>query len=379
MTRILIRCDASLSIGSGHVMRCRTLAREMIRRGAEPMFLCRRQSGDLISLLEQEFSVLVLPEQQLATTLNTQGTNLHGRELYDAWLGCSQQQDIDQTLVILNQVGISSLDWIVVDHYGLDSTWQKQVIDECSISSGSRPKCLVIDDLADRPHQADLLLDQNFFGGFENQRYQGLVSKQCSQLLGPNYALLGPEYAQLHPIVTTRTQLRRVFVFFGGVDPGNLTVQALEALMKPELSHLDVDVVLGIRSPHRSSVEALVSQRANTTLHGLLPSLAGLMAKADLAIGAGGATTWERACLGLPSLVVPFADNQLESAEALARNNHIVLLKQDSFDLISIIHSSLVNIAHSFASMTHELETRITDGKGVHRVINSMSMKSIFN
>ena len=103
-------------------------------------------------------------------------------------------------------------------------------------------------------------------------------------------------------------------VFFGGVDPDNLTGRTLEVLLDPALAHLAVDV-LGRQSPHRQSVADLVAQRPFTTLHGPLPSLAGLIARADLAIGAGGATTWERACLKLPSLVVAIAENQAPFAE----------------------------------------------------------------
>ena len=117
MTQIFFRCDASLHIGSGHVMRCRTLARELRRRGAEITFLCRRQPGDLIELLEQEFQVLSLPEQQLASC-----EELEGRALYSAWLGCSQQQDSADCLAALEQAGINSAHWLVVDHYGLDAS-----------------------------------------------------------------------------------------------------------------------------------------------------------------------------------------------------------------------------------------------------------------
>lgn len=210
MTRILIRCDASLMIGSGHVMRCRTLARELQRRGAAATFLCRRQPGDLINLLEPEFAVLDLPEHTLASC-----DGLDGRDLYRSWLGCTQEQDAAQCLEVLAEAGISSASWIVADHYGLDHRWEAQLL--AGLSGGdSAPKLLIIDDLADRTHQADLLLDQNFFGEATHQRYEDLVPPQCCQLLGPNYALLGPEYAQLHPLVPPRTVLLRVLVFFGG-------------------------------------------------------------------------------------------------------------------------------------------------------------------
>jgi UDP-2,4-diacetamido-2,4,6-trideoxy-beta-L-altropyranose hydrolase len=186
---------------------------------------------------------------------------------------------------------------------------------------------MVIDDLADRTHIADILLDQNFFGESTHQRYRGLLPPQSQQLLGPHYALLGPEYAQLHPLVPPRTELQRVLVFFGGVDPDNLTGRVLEALIDPALADLAVDVVLGFQSPHHKAVEDLVSIRPHTTLHAPLPSLAGLITRADLAIGAVGATTWERACLGLPSISIPFATNQIPVSQVLARNGYIRLIE----------------------------------------------------
>jgi UDP-2,4-diacetamido-2,4,6-trideoxy-beta-L-altropyranose hydrolase len=325
MTTILFRCDASLSIGSGHVMRCRTLARELQRRGAAVTFLCRRQPGDLIGLLEQEFAVLTLPEQPSAAC-----EGLDGRDLYGAWLGCTQDADAAQCLQALVEAGITSASWLVADHYGLDAIWEAQLLSGLAVDDAP-PKLLIIDDLADRPHQANLLLDQNFFGEATEQRYQGVVPPHCRQLLGPHYALLGPEYAQLHPFVPPRAELRRVLVFFGGVDSASLTVHTLECLRDMAFADLAVDVVLGCQSPHRPAVQKLVAQRPHTTLHDPLPSLAGLIVRADLAIGAGGATTWERACLGLPSLVTPIAANQLESVEALERQGLVIVVPYQSF------------------------------------------------
>jgi UDP-2,4-diacetamido-2,4,6-trideoxy-beta-L-altropyranose hydrolase len=315
MTKIIIRCDASFSIGSGHVIRCRTLARELKRRGAEVSFLCRRQPGDLIALLERDFSVIALPEQPLALC-----DGLEGRYLYGAWLGCTQEQDAAQCLDALAEAGIKSASWLVTDHYGLDALWEAQVLD--GLANGlAFPKLFVIDDLADRPHHADLLLDQNYYGYLTEQRYQGLLSPHCCQLLGPSYALLGPEYAQLHPLIPQRKELRRILVFFGGVDHCNLTLRALEALQEPELQHLAVDVVLGQQSLQLHDLARLVESRPGTTLHPHLPSLAGLISRADLFIGAGGATTWERFCLGCPAIMIAIAENQYELVECLRRDS----------------------------------------------------------
>ena len=339
-------------------MRCRTLARELQRRGAHITFLCRRQPGDLIGLLEQEFSVLSLPEQPLAAC-----DGFEGRDLYSAWLGCSQDHDADQCLQALVVARITSANWLVADHYGLDATWENKLL--IGLAVDRRPRLLVIDDLADRPHLSDLLLDQNFFGEATEHRYQSLVPAHCRQLLGSHYALLGPEYSQLHPLLPPRTELRRVLVFFGGVDPNNLTGRALEALMDPAMADLAVDVVLGRQSPHRQAVEELVVRRPHTTLHGPLPSLAGLIARADLAIGAGGATTWERACLGLPSLVVTVAANQLPFAQALVQAGYLHWLGDAATVSADQIRAALLaRIAEPYA---REAGSDLTDGWGVNR------------
>ena len=207
---------------------------------------------------------------------------------------------------------------------------------------------------------------RNFFGEAAHQRYQELVPPYCRQLLGPYYALLGPEYPQLHPLVPPRTELQRVLLFFGGVDPSNFTGRALEALLDPAFANLAVDVVLGVQSPHRQAVADLVTRRPHSTLHGLLPSLAGLIARADLAIGAGGATTWERACLGLPSLVVAIAENQTETAEALVNGGLIFLLT--SIDFESQLKCHLVKLI-SEPALLHTTSIRsseLVDGLGAN-------------
>lgn len=364
MPLILFRCDASHSMGSGHVIRCRTLARQLHKRGADITFLCRRQSGDLIYLLEQEFPVLILPEQPLSAD-----DGLVGRNLYAAWLGCTQEQDAADCLQSLTKFDITSPSWLVVDHYGIDECWQNKVLAGI-VTSDAKPKLLVIDDLGDRLHQADMLLDQNFFGANTQQRYQDLVPQQCENLLGPFYALLGPEYAQLHPLVPRRTELRRVLVFFGGVDPQNFTVRALEALMDPLLVDLAVDVVIGRQCLHSKEIEGLVAKRLNTTLYHSLPSLAGLIARADLALGAGGANTWERACLGLPSIVIALAENQLPFTEALNELGCVHFLGQGLSVTHEKIKSALINnLGQNIQNFNMNL---VVDGHGAHRVASKV-------
>ena len=335
MTKIIIRCDASISIGSGHVIRCRTLARELKRRGAEVIFICRRQPGDLIALLELDFHVIVLPEQSLAPC-----DGLDGRDLYSAWLGCTQEQDATQCLDALAEIGIKSASWLVTDHYSLDAYWESQVLAGLA-SSHVVPQLFVIDDLADRIHKADLLLDQNYYGSLTECRYQLLVPSHCCQLLGPSYALLGEEYSQMHSLIPHRKELRRILVFFGGVDQCNLTSHSLEVLKEPGFEHLAVDIVLGHQSSHFHAVAKLVESRPGTTLHPHLPSLAGLIARADLSIGACGATTWERFCLGCPAITIPIAENQHELAECLRKDGLTHVLNNSCVDYRRMLSDAL--------------------------------------
>ena len=363
MTRILFRCDASRLIGSGHLVRCRTLARELYRQGAEVLFLCRKQSGDLIALLQNEFRVLALPERPL---LRCEG--LTGRELYAAWLGCSQEQDAEECIEALASVGIYDATWVVVDHYGLDITWQSYLI--AGLKNSADAKLLVVDDLADRRHNPQLLLDQNYFGESTRIRYDEFVPGHCRKLLGPRYALLGHEYSLLSPVVPPRCELRRVLVYFGGVDEEDLTTITIDALSTPELSHLAVDVVLGAQSPHHRSVARLVKERNHTTLHHLLPSLAGLMARADLAIGAGGATTWERICLRLPSIVVVTGLNQKCSSENLHHDGYITLLSDGSPLTPERIKIAVLDIANSYPGRVKD--KNLVDGNGAMRIAGTM-------
>jgi UDP-2,4-diacetamido-2,4,6-trideoxy-beta-L-altropyranose hydrolase len=295
--RVFIRADASSRIGTGHLIRCRTLADELRARGAEVRFICRDLPGFAPAILEQEgFEVLTLP----APLADGQG----GQNV-SAWLGVSQEQDARETA---DRIGLGRADCLIVDHYALDAVWEHAM----------RPKAArvaVIDDLADRRHECELLLDQNY-GADEAGRYDALVPSGCSCLFGPRYALLRSEYRRFPPRL--RRKVERILVSFGGADTGNATGMALEALAAPELSHLHVDAVVGSANPNLAAIRAQADRVGRIRIHGQLPHLAGLMDAADLAIGAGGSTSWERLCVGLPALVVSIADNQVPSSRALA-------------------------------------------------------------
>jgi spore coat polysaccharide biosynthesis predicted glycosyltransferase SpsG len=375
--KIIIRVDASSTIGTGHVMRCLTLAEEIRSRECQVSFICRAHPGHMADMIaRQGFQVSLLPEPAHAFQASADQKD------YAAWLGVPQEDDAKQTI---DALGFETPDWLIVDHYGLDCTWEKEL----------RPyarNIMVIDDLANRLHDCDLLLNQNFSleeicngktnkdskEGSQgqglvpgNSRYTGLVPDNCRLLLGPRYALLHPDYSQYRQTMKPRTgQIKRVLVFMGGSDNANLTGMALEALSEQALAHLEADVVIGANNPLKDKIVKQVENRANTHLHTSRPHLADLMAEADLAVGAGGVTTWERMCLGLPSIVVSLAENQKSACEGLSKVDLIHYLGFWSDVTASDIANkviSLVNDHYNLCSQTI-FSNQLVDGLGVKRI-----------
>ncbi len=282
------------------------MATELKSRGCVISFVCRNHPGNLNDLIRKNgFEVLDLsqPTQENRKILEKDSS----RGEYAQWLGVTQVQDARETLSVL---GEKKPDWLIVDHYVLDKSWETAL----------RPnvkKVMVIDDLADREHDCDLLLDQNLVAN-RNTRYQDLLPTQCGRLLGPEFALLQSQYSEFCPCVPPREgRVRRVLVYFGGADTDNLTGRTIAAFLSLGRSDISLDVVINPSSLHAATIRWQISVQKQIALHEELPSLAPLMVKADLAIGAGGATSWERCCLGLPSLVVTLAENQIPIAEEL--------------------------------------------------------------
>ena len=285
--RVLVRTDASVEIGSGHLMRCMTLADHLRNDGSEVAFVCRDLPGGMFDLL------------------HARGYQSAKLPLAKAGEG-AQQFDAKETIKAAGQLFPDGVDWLVVDHYQLDAVWERML----------RPharRLMVIDDLANRNHDCDLLLDQNYYQN-QDRRYQGLLPEQCVTLLGPAYVLLRPEFAEARKRLRTRDgTVRRILIFFGGSDSTNQTRKALDAIKLISNPEIAVDVVVGASNPYRDEIRALSQEMPKVQYHCQVSNMAELIGAADIAIGAGGATTWERCSLGLPTLTVVFADNQLQT------------------------------------------------------------------
>jgi UDP-2,4-diacetamido-2,4,6-trideoxy-beta-L-altropyranose hydrolase len=298
---VVIRTDASTALGSGHVMRCMTLAEELSRRGGTVAFVCRIRDGHMRDTIAgRGFDVLALAGAELAP-------GARGTPAEVGW-----QEDAAQTQAAIKAAGRTP-DWLVVDHYSLDHRW------EGALRNLAR-HIMVIDDLANRPHDCDLLLDQNFPNPRHGQ-YALLLPSDAHSLLGSEFALVRPEFARHRTGALARRngQLQRVLVSMGGTDPANDTATALTGLARRGAATVALDVVIGAGNPHRQAIRSLCDGIKTAELHIQTSRMAELMTRADLAITAGGSTTWERCVLGIPAIVTIQSADQAPIAEAVQR------------------------------------------------------------
>jgi UDP-2,4-diacetamido-2,4,6-trideoxy-beta-L-altropyranose hydrolase len=285
---VLIRADATSETGTGHVMRCAALGMRIMTRGALVHFVCIGLPGRLaVWLRDRGFGLTILPAADITD-----------------W-----RSDLAATCEVVCQVGHADL--LIVDHYGLERAWE----------SGMRPharRILVIDDLADRDHDCDLLLDQNLHEDARS-RYKQRVPHAALQFLGPQYALLRTEFDE-HGLERIRDgNVKQLLVFFGGTDPGNQTIKVIDALRALGSRAPESTIVLGPTYPYRDAIYKSVADLLSIHLLDTTDQMSMLIAQADLAIGTCGVAAWERCVLGLPCLVVVTAENQREDAEILHR------------------------------------------------------------
>ena len=356
--RITFRTDASVRIGTGHVMRCLTLAEALRARGAKCRFICRKFDGSLLdTIYRRGFSVCGLP-----TCLDEGVSGRNRRQAMAANFDSSGKNWEEDVALTKGAMRGTDADWLIVDHYGIDSGWETRMREHAR-------RLIVIDDLANRHHSCDLLLDQNYE---EEARYRNFIPGDCRLLLGSKYALLRPEYAECRVELREQAEsTRRVLVFFGGSDPLDLTGKTLKALSAPGLDHLEVDLVVGANYPYLEALNSLAASRRHVKVHGPRLHLADLMALADIAIGAGGVTNWERMCLGLPSLVITMADNQIPISEILDRRGVIRLLGKSEHMTANLISAALLDEMRSLEITKHrKLAMELCDGLGVERVVD---------
>jgi UDP-2,4-diacetamido-2,4,6-trideoxy-beta-L-altropyranose hydrolase len=311
---IVCRADASVTLGMGHVMRCLALADALRRRGGVVRFVCREHEGHLCNLIEKwGFAV-----NRMGAPASTAAGDAVSRP--DGRLGATWREDAEQTRVAIGS-SVTKPEWLIVDHYAIDDQWESRL-------RPSVARILVIDDLADRRHDCDVLLDQNYYDNMEH-RYQRLVPRDCIKALGPTFALLRQEFYEARKSLRPRGgQVERILVAFGGADPTNETGKVLEALASSSFRDLQIDVVVGTMNRYKAALFGRYAVDPRVRFHESTANISALMTTADLSVGAGGTMTWERCYLGLPSIVLVIADNQAETSAALHRAGVILNLGQ---------------------------------------------------
>ncbi|HBH7894977.1 TPA: UDP-2,4-diacetamido-2,4,6-trideoxy-beta-L-altropyranose hydrolase [Vibrio vulnificus] len=343
---VVFRVDASLLIGSGHVMRCLVLAEMLYANGWKVEFACLPQAGDLIAFIEQKgFSVVKLIPPGTFMQPRFDGD-------YDSWLHRSQDEDAREFIDV-----VGTADWVVSDHYALGLQWEKQV------REGLDCHLLVIDDL-NREHDCELILDQNLWPDLLS-RYGTCLARK---LLGPKYALLRPRFRELK--LSSPEKQNQVIAFFGGSDPTQECEKLLEAASKMPALSFDLKVVTGrINHKHEELLKYVEAGRIEVVQY--LEDFELELAKSKYAIGASGVSNWERFCLNIPSTIVSVADNQRSLSKYLSQQE-LAFYLGDGEKTTSKIYQEELSRIESLWSCIHPFDRLDIDGCGAKRVVNIM-------
>lgn len=357
--KIVFRVDASIQMGTGHVMRCLTLADALKNQGAECYFICREHPGNLIGLIIQRgHHVEALPYIDISQQSNLQSYMLD--LAHASWLGTTQKEDSSLCVSIVKAL---QPDWLIVDHYALDILWEEEF----------RPYCrrlMVIDDLADRQHDCDILIDQNYLSLYE-QRYDHLVPVTTKKLLGPSFVLLRDEFSALRKKILKPTLGAEAYflINFGGVGNYFLLSKVIEAINI--FQQESFFIVTGKLEAHqflelRKAISYSKVKIVETTIN-----IANLMSQSQYAIGACGSTVWERFCLGLNSGLIEMAENQTPLLNYLTKMNLIDNLGNVNSLTTDDILKLLQNLDLTDAKYSHRKTAimSLIDGKGTQRVV----------
>jgi UDP-2,4-diacetamido-2,4,6-trideoxy-beta-L-altropyranose hydrolase len=356
-------------------MRCLAVANTLRERGASCYFICRDLPGNLSQYIaSQSFDVEVLARPEPSSERQSELCLGSGRAGYEAWLGTDWVNDQTASrAAVATWLPGGVADWLVVDHYALDFRWEKAM-------SPAYQHLMVIDDLADRRHECDALIDQNI--GRTPNDYLAWVNPDCTLLMGPSYALLRPEF----PTIRRRSldhranrTIRKLLISMGGIDKDNATGAVIAGLSYCDLPQdIEILVVMGEQAPWLEQVRAKVAALPffATTLTAV-SDMASLMAEADIAIGAAGTTTWERCCLGLPSIVIGTAENQRYVLSQLAAEKLVVIGDLSDIrgnpDALRILMKQLIDGRECYSRRSAEL----TEGNGCQMLADYISGGSI--
>lgn len=356
---IVFRVDASQQIGTGHLMRCLTLAAAFRSRGFQTVFISR--TGNVSDQVKSNGHVFRLLEG------STSSENIDPEVPHAQWLEASWEEDAQQTVGLLK--GLKDIT-LIVDHYAIDNKWESVLRKVCQ-------QMVVMDDLADRRHHCDLLIDTNYKR--RPSDYSGLVSESCTLLTGTDYVLLRSEFAAMRDQAkskrATLQEISRILVFMSGTDPENFTEKVLKSLALVNWTgRPSIDVVLGKSFEHIQLIKSLVRDFP-LEIKVIIDTrkMAQLIYNADLAIGSAGGATWERCCLGLPAISLTIAENQVYANDILGKDGIVIKLEKTDSQFDDLV-SELEAITRDMDRMNRLSQNSfaIIDGKGTERVAQAI-------
>lgn len=347
--RIAIRADSGSQIGGGHVMRCLSLGFAAQNAGHQVLFICADVPGHLGERIKSAGIDILW--------LKAESPSGNSSEI-ENWRALPIETDAAQTQQALSDF---KPDWLILDHYGLEGAWVKDIrraIPELRI--------LALDDLDREPMFADLLLNPAAVPGTKiKQPHMGMLK-------GPSYAMLRPEFTMARPAALKRRtgDVKKVLILPGMVDSQQMAPIALEAMRAfPELQ---AEVIMGSQSPTVSQLQKLIAERPNWSLTLDAKDMAQRMSNADACIGAGGGSAWERCSLGLPSVNIALAENQVPGVQAIADAHAAIGLGPSALQNSQMITDALSELMANYDVLSQNAAA-LCDGEGAKRVVAAMS------
>ena len=357
--RFYIRADASPVIGTGHFVRCMNLAKFLIKRDAEVTFISRNVGSDLNKQIMAAGCRVI--DLQLQSNSSNQSP-----DDYATWLGANERDDISQCLSLISDNEDFS---IIVDHYGVNQEWLGIAKKECS-------QLIVLDDLAERKLDVDVVINQNL--GWTAADYANLVEQETKLLLGPRYAIIDENYSTVRQKLDRSFESEdplRVLISLGGSDIENVSGKVARVLEEMQRKHdFVVTIVVGSLNPNSNDLHELCQRSGGkiVLIQGA-NNLVDAYASHDIAVGAIGGSSWERCCLGLPTILVPIAENQKPAASKLHDAGAGILLDSSSDQFGLELCNTLIRLANpEVRKQISNIAADVCDGSGGKRVVNEI-------
>lgn len=356
MADIVFRVDANSEIATGHFMRCLSIADALYRHNFKILFIAQTLSDSLLGILKDRGYKFVA-----INTLSGMGIHSFKKEINNIWSQQAQEKDAKETIKILNQ---KICKMMFVDHYFLSQPWEKTI----------RPyaeKLIVIDDLADRIHHCDILMDDNLMPGMKN-RYEGMVDGECRLLLGPQFSVFREEFLRYRDIGIKRNKpAKNILISFGGVDADNLTEFVIKSLLFTGIEDKKIEVVMGGSNPNARRIRNQYIHK-NINFHVQTDKMALLMANADLAIGAAGHTAYEYAAMSLPSILIPMSALQASFSKEMDAYGATITFDLKESSSLEGVGDFIDQIADDVVALERmsQASRGLIDGCGVERLTN---------